>query len=182
MRRTLLTLTLLLLAGCGGEDVTTAAPVTLCDGPEGTWTDLSTEPEWWRDGIPERAVNWTDEAGCAVNGQYVFHDFGDEHCGWENVEFLSIGVPIGTPYSGPDADPPGEDWEPRYFHNADGGVEGYAPAETLGELPATATDTGLRAAGDRLMWAEPDASRIYVQRGDDVQVFVPVDDDEVGCA
>ncbi len=174
-----------LLAACGGDGTGSAdpgsAPVDECDGPAGSWTDLSSEPEWFRDDSSNR-INWTDEGGCAVNLEFVFHRFGDDHCEWDAAEFISIGVPIGTPYTGENAVPPEQDWEPQFFHNTDQAVSHFDAGSVLGELPANAVDTGLRAAGDRAMYSSPDETELYLLKGSDVFVFVPVADEDVACA
>lgn len=169
----------LLSATCGSDD--SGQSVTLCDSPDGSWTNLNSEPVGFRDGSGER-IDWTDEIGCAVNLEYVFHRFGDDHCGWQDAEFISIGLPIGSPYTGPNANPPGQDWEPQFFHNTNGAVSSFDPGVVLAELPSDATDTGLRAAGGRELWSSAGEEQLYVQQGDEVKVFAPVADDDVSCA
>ena len=168
-----------LLAACGGN--APGQEVSLCDGPAGTWTDLTTEPQSFRDGSSPR-IDWTDDAGCAVNLEFVFHRFGDDHCEWETAEFVSIGVPLGEPYTGPNATPPGQDWEPLFFHNTDGALDHMEPGRTLSELPDDAIDVGLRAIDGRELWAAPDTSELYVVQDDSVRVFVPALDEDVSCA
>lgn len=175
----------MLLAACGSDGVGIADPgiaaVDECDGPAGSWTNLSSEPEWFRDDSGSR-INWTDDSGCAINLEYVFHRFGDEHCEWETIEILSIGTPIGTPYTGDNADPPGDDWEPLFFHNGASAATHLEAGTTLDELPTDAVDTGLRAAGDRALFSSPDEDILYLQQGGDILVFVAGSDEELSCA
>lgn len=175
----------MLLAGCGSgvaiDSDPGMAPVDECDGPAGSWTDLSSEPEWFRDDSGAR-INWTDDNGCAINLEYVFHRFGDDHCEWETIEMLSIGIPIGTPYTGDNADPPGQDWEPLFFHNGAAAATHLEAGTTLAELPVDAVDTGLRAAGDRALFSSPDEDVLYLQQGGEVLVFVAGTDEELSCA
>ena len=170
------------LTACGGADSRSDNDhsVALCEGPVGSWTDLSSEPEAFRDGSSPR-IDWTDEAGCAINLEFVFHRFGDDHCGWERAELISIGVPIGVPYTGENADPPEQDWEPLFFHNTGGVVGSFAAGTVLDSVPAAAIDTGLRA-GMRSLWADEAMTVLYLEDDIDVRVFVPVADAEVSCA
>ncbi len=174
----------LLLAACGSDGTANtepgSAPVHECDGPPGSWTNLSSEPIGFRDD-PSARVNWT-EGGCAVNLNFIFHRYGDEHCDTEDVEFISIGVPIGTPYTGPEATPPGQDWEPLFFHNTGNAYDWLPPAVVLDELPADAVDTGLRAAGARELHVAPDENELYVVNDGDVHVFPVVSEEETNCA
>ncbi len=178
----------LALVACSdsADDVLTdgsEAEYVLCDGPAGSWTDLSNEPAGMRDGSGPR-VDWTDDAGCAINLGSLFHTFGDDHCDWERVEFISIGLPIGSPFTGPDADPPGQDWSPFFLFNTDGAVGGMPKGEQLTpeELPADATDIGLKTTTGRRLRLAADEQTLYEVQGDVVRAFEKVDEDEVGCA
>ncbi len=186
--KTLVVAVFALAAVCAGCAADQAEPVgqavnVICDAPEGSWTNLDGESPQWRADVDNR-VDWTDEGGCAINLEFVFHTFGSDHCGWEKTERISIGVPFGTPYTGDRADPPGQDWEPMFFHNTDGDFDRLPPGEVIGidELPPGATDLGLRSAGGRQLWAADDATALYEIRGDTVRVFVPASDDEISCA
>lgn len=161
----------------------TEAEYVLCEGPAGSWTDLTDEPEGWREGSGPR-VDWTDDAGCAINLDSLFHTFGDDHCDWERVEFISIGLPIGSPFTGPEADPPGQDWSPFFLFNTDGAVGGVADGEQLTpeDVPADATDIGAKTATGRRLRLATDEQTLYEVQGEVVRAFVQIDADEVGCA
>jgi hypothetical protein len=112
-----LVLAVLSIASCGGtESADDELVVSTCDSAEGTWTYLADEPASIRE-LPD-LISWTDEAGCLINANFLFHRVGDEHCGIEQLEFISIGLPVGTPYTGPSSLPPGQDWEPEFVFNA----------------------------------------------------------------
>ena len=181
---------LLLLSGCSSDDDQTSggsggaqAEYVLCTEPAGSWTDISDEDPDWRTGQP--SVSWTEDGGCAVRLDHVWHNFGDEHCDWESVEHISFGLPVGTPYTGPDADPPGQDWEPFFIFNTDGAVQGFPPGQELAasDVPTTAIDTGLRTATGRSLLLAEDESALYDVQGDNARVFVRLPDDhDYGCA
>ncbi len=191
MLRSTTTLTVAVLAfaaACTGSGADQAEPVgqavnVTCDAPVGSWTNLDGESPQWRADVDNR-VDWSDEAGCAVNLEFVFHTFGSDHCGGERTERISIGVPFGTPYTGDQADPPGQDWEPLFFHNSDDDFEQLPPGEVLSidQPPTGATDVGLRSADGRQLWATADASELYEVQGDSVRVFVPASDEATSCA
>ncbi|MEM7325337.1 MAG: hypothetical protein AAF531_19775 [Actinomycetota bacterium] len=179
-----------LVAGCSADDSTSAPPedrgsqveYLLCTEPAGSWTDLTGEDPAWRDDQP--SVGWTDQSGCAVRLDHVWHTFGDDHCGWEFVESISFGLPVGTPYTGEVADPPGQDWEPLFLFNTDGAVEGLPTGETVAaaDVPATATDTGLRTVTGRSLRLAADRSALYDVQGETARVFVRITEDDYGCA
>lgn len=153
----------------------------ICTEPAGSWTDLTGEDEAWRD---QPSVAWTDETGCAIRLDHVWHNFGDDHCDWERVEHISFGLPIGTPYTGPDADPPGQDWEPFFIYNTDGAVGNLPAGERIGaaDVPATAIDTGLQTVTGRSLLIAEDESALYEVQGDTARVFVRIPEDQYGCA
>ena len=177
------------LAGCGDpveegmEGTTGSQPAfILCDGPAGSWTDLTDEPAGQRAELP--IVDWTDEAGCAIRLDTIFHTFGDGHCDWEDVEYISLGIPIGEPFSGPDATPPEQDWEPLFLFNSDGAVANLPAGERLDveDVPADAVDTGLTTATGRRLRLSADELTLYEIQGSSVRAFVATDDDDVSCA
>lgn len=176
-----------LLAGCGspedvGSGVASQAEHLLCTEPAGSWTDLTDEDEAWRANAP--AIAWTDASRCAIRLDTVWHRFADEHCDWEEVENISMGLPLGTPYTGPDAQPPGQDWDPAFLFNTDGAVDHLPPGETIAaaDVPDTAVDTGLRTINDRRLFLADDESALYEVQGDSARVFVRTLDDEFSCA
>ncbi len=190
-----LCLTLLALTvGCSNDDATDAggandgaaggsqAEYLLCTEPAGSWTDLTDEDESWR--ANAIAVPWTDETQCAIRLDTMWHRFGQEHCGWEATERISIGLPIGTPYTGPEADPPGQDWDPFFFFNTDGVFPGLPAGEVIAtaDVPASAIDTGMRTVTGRQMSIAEDESALYEIQGDVARVFVRSSDDDTSCA
>lgn len=180
-------LLLLALAGCtssGDEANGGGAQVeyVLCTEPAGSWTDTSDEDPDWRTG--QRSVDWTDEAGCAVRLDHVWHNFGDDHCDWEDVEHISFGLPVGSPYTGPEASPPGQDWEPFFIFNTAGAVSGLPAGQEMAasDIPATAIDTGLRTVTGRSLLLADDESVLYDVQGDSARLFVRIPGDDYGCA
>jgi hypothetical protein len=180
---------LLVLTGCSSDDDQTSggdggaqAAYVLCTEPAGSWTDTSDEDPDWRTGQP--SIDWTDEAGCAIRLDHVWHNFGDDHCEWQDVEHISFGLPIGTPYTGPEANPPGQDWAPFFIFNTDGAVNGLPVGQELAasDVPATAIDTGLRTATGRSLFLAEDESVLYDIQGDNARLFVQISEDDYGCA
>ncbi len=174
------------LVGCGDANnggITGSQPeYVLCDGPPGTWTDLTDEETGRRESGP--IVIWTDEDGCAIRLDTIFHRFGDDHCGWEDVEYLSLGVPIGEPFSGPDATPPVQDWEPLFLFNTDGAVANLPAGERLAaaDVPEDALDIGAKTVTGRRRHLSADELTVYEVQGDDARAFVATADGEVSCA
>lgn len=171
-----------LASACGGEDSSENDLASIsCDSPDGTWTNLNDEPPGIRE-LPD-LVTWTDEAGCLINAGFLFHRLGDEHCGLEDAEFISLGLPIGTPYTGPNADPPGQDWEPEFFFNTDGAWESepHGVEVSVSDVPADAIDLGLKGSAGRTMFISRDESMLWVARGDVARQYVRPSD-EIACA
>lgn len=168
-------------SGSGGQG-TSGPEYLLCTEPADSWTDLTGEDEGWRTGTP--LVGWTDESGCAIRLDTVWHQFGQEECEWEDTERLSIGLPIGTPYTGPDATPPGQDWDPFFFFNTNGDFEDLPQGEVIAaaDVPETAVDTGLRTATGRRMSIADDEQTLYEIQGATARVFVRSSDDATSCA
>lgn len=174
--------TAVVASACGGQDPPDNDLATvLCDSPEGTWTNLNDEPAGIRD-VPT-LVTWTDEVGCLINGGFLFHRMGDEHCGLEDAEFISLGLPVGTPYTGPNADPPGQDWEPEFFFNTDGAWESEPNGVevSLSDIPTDATELGLKGSGGRTLFISTNDSMLWVASGDVVRRFVRPSN-EIACA
>ncbi len=154
----------------------------LCTEPAGSWVDLTGEDPSWRNDQP--SVGWTDASGCAVRLDHVWHSFGDQHCDWEQVETISFGLPLGTPYTGESATPPGQDWEPFFVFNTGGAVTNLPEGEQISaaDVPPTAINTGLQTVTGRALFLAEDESALYDVQGDNARVFVRVSEDEVGCA
>lgn len=61
--------------GCAEEPGNRSTAVAAaCDSPDGVWTNLEGESADWRADVGNR-VEWTDEGGCAINLEYLFHGF-----------------------------------------------------------------------------------------------------------
>jgi len=174
-------------AACSGGDdedlgdTSSQAEYLICTEPAGSWTDLTGEDPAWRD---QPSVNWTDEDQCAVRLDHVWHHYASDHCDWEQVETISFGLPLGTPYTGPDATPPGQDWDPFFLFNTDGAMSHLPAGERIAaaEVPANAMDTGLRTVTGRSLFLAADDSALYDVQGDTAQVFVRIDAEQADCA
>jgi len=166
-------------AGAGSSD-DDGLIIAACDSDEDTWTYLADEPPGFRDN--PGFVTWTVE-NCVINANFVFHRSGDEHCEMQETEFISIGLPVGTPYTGPNAIPPGQDWMPEFFFNADGAWETEPPGVELAasDLPPDAVDVGLLGAGGRTMFIAADEATLWVVQDDVAKAFVEPTE-EVACA
>lgn len=128
-----------------------------CDSDPGSATDLSAEPKDWLDyGL---YLRWTDSAGCFVRIDVISHHRGAEHCGWEAMQFMTIGDPLGASIAEEDLGELGRYlWDP-------GGVLPDGPFGTdieLADLPDSAYDTGYRRGDDELWLDESDDSVIFV--------------------
>lgn len=183
-------LVLFVAAGCTSSGGDTAgdndgggatAEYLLCTEPAGSWTDLTGEDESWRD---QPSINWTDDSGCAIRLDHVWHNFGDDHCDWERVEHISFGLPVGTPYTGQDADPPGQDWEPFFIFNTDGAVGSLPVGQQIdaADVPATAIDTGLQTVTGRSLFIAEDETALYEVQDNTARVFIRIPEDQYGCA
>lgn len=111
---------------------------------------------------------WTDADGRAVPTTELTVMSGPEHCGWEDMTFLSLGR---------------TEREPTFVRDPDPQLGDYLaePYEEHAQLPAGAVDTGFRHGDDRL-WLAPDRARAYVGASpDDVEVW-PRTVQQLGCA
>lgn len=111
---------------------------------------------------------WTDTDGLAVPTTKLTVMSGPEHCGWEDMTFLSLGR---------------TDREATFVREPDSDLSDYfaEPYRAHAQLPDGAVDTGFRHGGDRL-WLAPDHSRAYVGAvPDDVEVW-PRTVQRLGCA
>ena len=112
---------------------------------------------------------WLDEAGGPVPTRdlQVFH--GAEHCGWQDMVFLTLGR--------------WDDGAPLFVREPSAELKRYVdePYVAHATLPAAARDTGYRRGVDHL-WVARDTSRVYVGASpDDVEVW-PRAHDRLGCA
>jgi hypothetical protein len=122
-----------------------------------------------QDFVEERGYEvWTDVDGRAVPTTELSVMSGPEHCGWEDMTFLSLGR---------------TDQEPTFVRDPDPELGDYfaEPYQEHAQLPADAVDTGFRHGDDRL-WLAPDRSRAYVgETPGDVEVW-PRMVEQLGCA
>ncbi len=114
----------------------------------------------------------------------LFHRFGDDHCDWEQVEYISLGLPVGEPFTGPDADPPTQDWDPFFLFNDEGAVSGLPDGERLAaeDVPPDATDIGAKTVAGRRLRLAADGQTLYEIQGDAARAFVLTDEQRFGCA
>ena len=145
----------------------------------GAPTDISAEPLTWlayADYIP-----WVDGAGCPVRIDVISDVMGPEHCGWEASERITIGTPLGASIRN-DAGTDGG--TARTFIFDPHGVVGAHPPHVsmaVADLPASALDTGYRAA-DAQLWLDPsDAEHLYRVRNGLADRFVLDTSDQL-CA
>lgn len=154
------------VTGSIGDDLPPVSQPEGCQTEPGSPIDLASEPAGWL--AFGEYFRWTDTAGCPVRIDVISHNAGAEHCGWQAAEFITIGRPLGesvTQLSPEVAN--------RYIWNPDGVIPGVPEATTIAvaELPATAVDTGYRAA-QVSMWIDPaDESTLYLVTGDTAQVW-----------
>ena len=163
-------------------DHDTATLTDCADAEPGSWTDLTAQADGFD--TAALATRWGDEQGCALRLDVVFHTNSSDHCDWERAETISFGVPAGTPFTGPDADPPGQDWEPLYFFNTDGVVESQPPGRvvSISELPDDAVDIGARSTDGKRLLLAADEETLFEVDGDLARAFVRTADEDVSCA
>jgi hypothetical protein len=147
-----------------GADVPGGGQV--CDADPGSPTDLGAEPKDWLDyGL---YLRWTDSAGCLVRIDVISHHRGAEHCGWEEMQFITIGEPIGTSIAVDDLEVLGRYlWDPN-------GVLPDGPFGTdieRADLPDSAYDTGYRRGNDELWLDDSNDSVMFVINEDDGQAW-----------
>jgi hypothetical protein len=109
-----------------------------------------------------------DDEGCPVRGDIVsWHtEPPDAHC-FANITFLTIGQPLGAPFT--------EESARLYTRDRSSGLDLQA------ELPESAVDTGFHQ-GDETLWIdEADDSRVYVVRDGRVEAW-PRDHEQYACA
>ena len=112
---------------------------------------------------------WTDPSGARVPVSAVQSRQGSEHCGWEDITFLSVGT-------GRTGD--------RYLRDTHGELQSYLTTtfSAAAHLPPEAMDTGYGRDGRRL-WLAADRSAAYLVStadGDDGERW-PAMPEPVGC-
>ena len=115
---------------------------------------------------------WTDEQGCPVRVDVVADLFGPEHCGWQTVEFITIGEPFGTTI-GVDTR---LDTSRRFAWDPDGVLPSVPqPARTVERSTIEAVldviDTGYRRRGDELWLSVSDPTVARLVHGDQADVL-----------
>lgn len=135
-------------------------PIAPCGSEAGAPTDLSVEPSHWLAyGTYQR---WQDVEGCDVRIDVITHRLGSDHCGWEAVEFIVIGDPLGSSIGREQA----TDGASTYVWDPTGalGTDDRADRRTslrVEDLPPTAADTGYRQ-GTAQLWLDPsDRGHLY---------------------
>lgn len=138
-----------------------------CDAEPGSPIDLSSEPkDWLQYGS---YLRWTDSDGCMVRIDVISHHYGAAHCGWEKMESITIGRPLGSSIAA------GSSTETmnRYVWDPQGVLpEGPIGSElNLPDIPDTAFDTGYRRDGSELWLDETDESVLYRISGSTVEAW-----------
>ena len=109
-----------------------------CDAQPGSPIDLAAEPQdWLQFGT---YLRWTDGDGCLVRIDVISHHHGAAHCGWQSMESITIGRPLGSSIAAGASTANRYVWDPQ-------GVPPDGPFGselTLSDLPDTALDTGYR--------------------------------------
>jgi len=157
----------LMLTACTGSIGASTPPGSEeCDSPSGSPTDLSSEPADWLD--YGTYLRWTYGEGCLVRIDVISHHQGAAHCDWEQMQWITIGKPLGRSIEDDSAENIGRYlWDPR----------GVLPDGPFGaeiertDLPESASDTGFRRNGRELWLDESDESVMYVVVGDTVQIW-----------
>lgn len=132
-----------------------------CAAEPGSATDLSSEPAAWL--LYTRYSRWTDAVGCEVRVDVISQSAGPAHCSWEAATFITVGTPIGAPYS--TSDGPADTsrtyiWDPEGVLISIDGInrDVSIPVE---KLPETAADAGFRD-GDAQLWLDrADSTVLY---------------------
>ena len=136
-----------------------------CDAQSGSPIDLASEPQDW---LQYGAyLRWTDSDGCLVRIDVISHHHGAAHCGWQTMESITIGRPIGASIGA------GALAANRYVWDSRGVLpDGPIGSEMqLSDMPVTAFDTGYRRDGSELWLDENDDSVLYRVSGNSVEAF-----------
>lgn len=140
-----------------------------CRSERGSPTDLDAEPAEWL--LYGQYTRWSDTAGCPVRVDVISQYDGPEHCGWQGVDFLTVGRPIGTSFKDDENTADTYVWDPD-DRLADVDDIDRGRHIDITELPPTATDTGYRLDGVEL-WLDNDNRDVaYQVDGSDVKVLV----------
>jgi hypothetical protein len=148
---------------------------TGCESPPESPTDLSAEPAAWL--LTNQFTRWTDTNGCPIRVDVISHYNGAEHCDWQQIEFVTIGTPPGTPFSN-DRSSHTYVWDPHdtLNDNIDRGR-----VIDIAELPAAAVDTGFRQ-GDSELWLDPTNPNLaYRVTGNTADVLVQDSPRQILC-
>lgn len=153
-----------------------------CDSPEGSPTDLRSEPLAWVSN-DDTYIRWTDANGCLVRIDVIAYFYGPLGCGWESAEYLTIGTPLGTSIAD---DQTRLDsrltyiWDPQDVITPDDPPRDRTlPVE---DLPDTTTDTGYRLDTAELWIDTADDRYIYRVTGGHADQFVVDADHQLLCA
>ena len=139
-----------------------------CASPPGSPSDLSSEPAAWL--LYNEFLRWTDADGCPVRVDVIAHYRGPEHCDWQAMEFVTVGIPPGTPFRD-DVASSTYVWDPD---DVLGDFDDVNRARTIDvtELPATAADTGFRQNRSELWFDSADPDVAYRVTGANADVLV----------
>ncbi len=122
---------------------------------------------------------WTDAAGCAVPAEVISLAPGDAACGWETVDFLTVGTPIGELMAASDART--YLWDPvNLLSYVDGDVRNRTVRTA--DLAAAVLDTGYRF-GTIQLWSDPEIpAYVFLVDGPRANRFELDDGDPIVCA
>lgn len=138
-----------------------------CDAEPGSPIDLTSEPkDWLQYGT---YLRWTDSDDCLVRIDVISHHYGGAHCGWQKMEWITIGRPFGASIAaGLSAELTNRYvWDPH-------GVLPDGPIGSkldLADIPDSAFDTGYRRNASELWLDETDESVLYRISGDRVEAW-----------
>jgi hypothetical protein len=153
-----------------------------CDSPEGSPTDLRSEPLAWVSN-DDTYIRRTDAVGCLVRIDVIDYFYGPLGCGWESAEYFTIGTPLGTSIADDQTRLDSRRtyiWDPQDVITPDDPPRDRTiPVE---DLPDTAIDTGYRLDTAELWTDTADDRHIYRAADGHADQFVLDADHQLLCA
>lgn len=138
-----------------------------CEAEPGSPIDLTSEPKGWLQ--YGTYLRWTDSDDCLVRIDVISHHHGAAHCGWQRMQWITIGRPFGSSIAAGSS----TDTANRYVWDPFGVLpDGPIGSElSLSDLPDTAFDTGYRRGESELWIDETDESVLYRIHGSTVELW-----------
>lgn len=164
MKRLRATVVLLIAAACSGAIPSGGVE---CEAEPGSPIDLTSEPkDWLQYGT---YLRWTDRQDCLVRIDVISHHHGAAHCGWQKMQWITIGRPLGSSIAAGSS----PETTNRYVWDPQGVLpDGPIGSKlNLAEIPDTAFDTGYRRNGSELWLDETDEVFLYRISGTTVEVW-----------